>query len=211
MTVSKTKNKILKNFSPNVGALSFFPKIFFELLPRRRKAPIMLLSFKEYQKKMMYLWNLENEGVLPVWTLEEGVQTLKNQGAKITAQRIAILKRLEGRHDHPSAEMLYKELRASFPTISFATIYGTAELLAQAGLISILTIDERHVIFDPNAAPHGHFRCTKCHHVEDLSLPDDAMSSVGQGCPHQIQEVQVFFYGTCSTCLASSPERAGNA
>ena len=124
---------------------------------------------------------------------------------------LAILKRLEGRQDHPSAEMLYKELRATFPTISFATIYGTAELLAQAGLISILTIDERHVIFDPNATPHGHFRCTKCHRVEDILLPENALSSLWKDIPHRIREVQVFLYGTCPVCLASASECSGNA
>ncbi len=171
----------------------------------------MLLSFEEYQNKIVFLQTRENEGVFTVWTLEEGLQTLKAQGAKITAQRIAILKRLEGRQDHPSAEMLYKELRATFPTISFATIYGTAELLAQAGLISILTIDERHVIFDPNATPHGHFRCTKCHRVEDILLPENALSSLWKDIPHRIREVQVFLYGTCPVCLASASECSGNA
>ncbi len=146
-----------------------------------------------------------------MWTLEEGLQTLKAQGAKITAQRIAILKRLEGRKDHPSAEMLYKELRATFPTISFATIYGTAELLARAGLISILTIDDRHVIFDPNAAFHGHFKCSQCQSVEDIPLPEKGLPSFVGDRPHQVDEVQVFFYGVCSSCLTSAQERSGNA
>jgi Fur family peroxide stress response transcriptional regulator len=68
-----------------------------------------------------------------MWTVNEGISVLREKGAKITAQRIAILRQLEGRTDHPSADTLYKELSVEYPTMSVATVYSTAQLLAEAG------------------------------------------------------------------------------
>ncbi len=84
-----------------------------------------------------------------MWTIEEGIERIKNQGLKITSQRIAILKLLKDRKDHPSAEKIFREMKRSYPTISFATIYSTAQILQEAGLLQILTIDEHRVFFDP--------------------------------------------------------------
>ena len=68
-----------------------------------------------------------------MWTVSEGINVLRGRGAKITAQRIAILKQLEGRTDHPSADILYKELSVDYPTMSVATVYSTAQLLPTPG------------------------------------------------------------------------------
>ena len=85
-----------------------------------------------------------------MWTVDDGIAVLRERGAKITAQRIAILQKLEGRKDHPSAETLYRELSSEYATMSVATLYSTAQLLAEAGLIKILSIDDKRVYFDPD-------------------------------------------------------------
>ena len=82
-----------------------------------------------------------------MWTVDDGIAVLRERGAKITAQRIAILQKLEGRKDHPSAETLYRELSSEYATMSVATLYSTAQLLAEAGLIKILSIDDKNVFF----------------------------------------------------------------
>ena len=94
-----------------------------------------------------------------MWTVDDGIAVLRERGAKITAQRIAILQKLEGRKDHPSAETLYRELSSEYATMSVATLYSTAQLLAEAGLIKILSIDDKRVYFDPTTETHGHFLC----------------------------------------------------
>ncbi|KUK61782.1 MAG: Ferric uptake regulator, Fur family [Synergistales bacterium 57_84] len=90
-----------------------------------------------------------------MWTIEDGIERIRSRGLKITSQRIAILKLLKGRKDHPSAEKIFREMKKTYPTISFATIYSTAQILQDAGLLQILTIDEHRVFFDPNPHPHA--------------------------------------------------------
>lgn len=138
-----------------------------------------------------------------MWTVNEGIELLRDRGAKITAQRIAVLKSLEGRTDHPSADVLYKELIAEYPAMSVATVYSTAQLLADAGLLKILSIDDKRVYFDPTTSMHGHFLCKKCGALFDFSINEEkfyqTVSTVKNNVA-QIDHTEIFLYGLCTEC-----------
>ncbi len=128
------------------------------------------------------------------------INKLKKMGLKITPQRLAILKLLEGNTSHPSAEDIYKELKPQFPSLSLATVYNTLEVLAGGGELQEVRIksDKRH--FDPNPAPHCHFLCRVCDTIndldmwpEDLQIPCDIKGNLIQGC-------NLYLYGICSEC-----------
>lgn len=135
-----------------------------------------------------------------MWTVEDGIERIRSRGLKITSQRIAILKLLEDRKDHPSAEKIFREMKETYPTISFATIYSTAQILQDAGLLQILTIDDRRVFFDPNPAPHAHFLCTRCGALEDVPLGKETLNKIKNSVPHSLDSVQVYCYGPCRDC-----------
>lgn len=139
-----------------------------------------------------------------MWTVDDGIAVLRENGAKITSQRIAILERLHGREDHPSAETLYRELAADNASMSVATLYSTAQLLADAGLIKILSIDDKRVYFDPNTATHGHFLCRKCGKLFDIPVDENVLFRAASSQREQIAQIErteIFFYGLCSDCL----------
>jgi len=85
------------------------------------------------------------------------VERYKHTGMKLTPQRLAILTYLEGNTAHPSAEEIYAAMSERFPTMSFATVYNTLNLLVEKGLIGMQTIREGAVVFDPNVRKHHHF------------------------------------------------------
>jgi len=135
-----------------------------------------------------------------MWTVDEAIGQLKKSGAKITSQRVGILKLLEDRKDHPSAEQIYREMQRVFPTISFATIYSTAQLLEKEGLIQIITIDDKRVFFDPNPEVHGHFRCNRCGGLFDFPVSGDIIRKITAGTPHSVSGIQLYLYGLCTEC-----------
>ncbi|MDR1481117.1 MAG: transcriptional repressor [Synergistaceae bacterium] len=136
-----------------------------------------------------------------MFSVEEGIKHLQSSGAKVTSQRVAIMKSLEGRTDHPSAEQLFIELKPEYPTLSIATVYSTTQLMAQASMIRILTIDKNKVNFDPNVQPHGHFMCRKCKRIVDLPMDVSALVKHGKKFDiDSIDAVEVFLYGFCSEC-----------
>lgn len=137
-----------------------------------------------------------------MWTVEEGIDVLKESGAKITAQRIAILEQLMGRTDHPSADTLYRELLEKYPTMSVATLYSTVQRLSEAGLLKILSIDGKRVYFDPVTVSHGHFMCRKCGRLIDVPLSREIfhLTADASAIAH-IERTEVFMYGVCRDCF----------
>jgi Fur family peroxide stress response transcriptional regulator len=134
-------------------------------------------------------------------TVDKGIQYLQCAGAKITATRIAILKSLENRRDHPSADRVFMELKPSYPSLSIATVYSTASLLARGSLIRVLSIDEKKVYYDPNMEPHGHFMCRKCKRVFDVPFHFEiAAASEASGEIASVEDAEIFYYGLCVRC-----------
>ena len=54
---------------------------------------------------------------------------------KNSRQRNAILECVMRHHDHPTADIIYQELRESFPNISLGTVYRNLSLLTSLGKI----------------------------------------------------------------------------
>lgn len=131
------------------------------------------------------------------------IEFYKKLGLKITPQRLAILEYLENNREHPSAEDIYNALKDRFPSMSFATVYNTLEVLMAKGLIKELSLDSTKKRFDPMVHPHHHFICRKCGKILDVEkdfeimVPEDLKNC-------DIMEFQVVFSGFCPECKESS-------
>lgn len=134
--------------------------------------------------------------------MERIVRKYKGKGFKLTPQRIAILKFLEGNTSHPTAEDIYTEIKKKYPTVSFATVYNTVQALKERGEIMEITIDPERKHFDPNPSPHHHIICSGCGRIGDvfvdyseaLKLPEEVTREFTATGNH------IDFYGICSSC-----------
>lgn len=120
---------------------------------------------------------------------------LKRAGLKLTPQRIAIARELEGDRSHPTAQELYERLQPSFPTMSFQTVYNTLDALARNGLIRTIRLGTA-VRFDPNTTAHHHAVCDACGVV--LDLPAEAPPKKAHG--FSVRSEERTYRGTCSRC-----------
>ena len=126
----------------------------------------------------------------------------KSLGLKLTPQRLAILEFLENNTSHPSAEDIYNVLKERFPSLSFATVYNTLEILVKKSLIKELVIEKGKKRFDARVIPHHHFVCKRCGKIIDIDekyeikIPEELT-----GC--EVKEYQVVFYGYCEDCRKS--------
>ena len=76
---------------------------------------------------------------------------------KYSRQREAIRNFLCSRKDHPTAEVVYENLRKEYPKISLGTVYRNLSLLVELGeAIKFPGLDGQDH-FDGNAMPHYHF------------------------------------------------------
>ena len=124
---------------------------------------------------------------------------------KVTPQRQAIMRVLDGNRSHPCVESIFHEVHKEFPGISFATVYNTLSTFAKAGQIQELDIDPTKKRFDPCLAPHGHFYCKVCGEIFDVAFDTSPLVNASplntknvDG--HQVDTIQVNFQGVCKDC-----------
>lgn len=122
---------------------------------------------------------------------------------KYSRQRESIKNFLMERHDHPTADTVYMNMREQFPSISLGTVYRNLNLLVELGEIQKLNLNDGADRFDADTRPHYHFVCQQCQEVSDLQIPP--MESINQTaqehCSGKIDNHVTYFYGTCQHCL----------
>lgn len=126
---------------------------------------------------------------------------------KYSRQRETIKDFLSNRNDHPTADMVYINVRKSYPNISLGTVYRNLTLLADIGEIARLRVGDGADHFDADTSPHYHFICQRCGGIEDLEMVQASnMASKAMECfDGQIDGFVAYFYGKCSSCLKDSP------
>lgn len=116
-----------------------------------------------------------------------------------THQRIEIMKYLNHHKVHPTADMIFLELKDSIPTFSKTTVYNTLKLFQEKGVLSALATDEDQVRYEANLTPHGHFKCIHCGEIFDIDIPD-AFPQQKSLEGHRILEYQIMIKGICAHC-----------
>lgn len=121
---------------------------------------------------------------------------------KYSRQRESIKANLMHRTDHPTADMVYDDIRKIYPNISLGTVYRNLGLLSDLGEITRLATLAGADRYDGNTKPHSHFVCRKCGRVYDLphEIPEEIMASVQESTAHHIEACSLMFYGTCEDC-----------
>ncbi|MCQ2573769.1 MAG: transcriptional repressor [Treponema sp.] len=117
-------------------------------------------------------------------------------------QREAILKSLSNRWDHPTADMIFEEVRQDFPKVSLGTVYRNLTLLCETGDIVKIATVKGFDRFDHITSPHGHFICSECTKVIDLEADIDKLVNKQEfkNIPGIIDRTEIMVYGLCSQC-----------
>ncbi|MEE1312206.1 MAG: transcriptional repressor [Lachnospiraceae bacterium] len=124
-------------------------------------------------------------------------------GLKRSKQRDAILDYLKSTKEHPTADMVYLNVREVFPNISLGTVYRNLNLLAECGDIIKLSCDGKSERFDGNIEPHYHIMCTECGNVMDLDMePLNHINILAESAfEGTVQDHVIYFKGICKKCL----------
>ncbi|MGM0431420.1 MAG: Fur family transcriptional regulator [Spirochaetota bacterium] len=130
---------------------------------------------------------------------KEAVYVLENHGIKPSYQRIKIYEYLISKKNHPTVEMIYRELAPQIPTLSKTTVYNTLKLFYSVDVVQKVTIEENEVRFDADTTIHGHFKCLSCGSVFDFPVRKEEMS-FGLPSGFSVKEEHVYCTGYCSSC-----------
>ncbi|MEW6423126.1 MAG: Fur family transcriptional regulator [Bacillota bacterium] len=140
-------------------------------------------------------------------TLNETLSRLKEQGVKITPQRLEILKVLLGEERYYSAEEILKKVQKHYPAVSFDTVYRTLYLFKKIGLVLELNFQGgyRRFEFNHEDKHHHHLVCLKCGKSKKLSFcPTDCLARIKEEHPEFAVTSHSFeIYGYCRGCRES--------
>ena len=124
---------------------------------------------------------------------------LKDKGVKPSYQRIKIFEYLYRNKNHPTVDMIYKELVNEIPTLSKTTVYNTLKLFSGKNIILLINIEENELRFDADTTDHGHFKCTKCGNILDFDI-DLSEINTKNIAKSKIDETHLYIKGMCDTC-----------
>ena len=121
---------------------------------------------------------------------------------KHSKQRDMIKDFLMSRKDHPTADVVYMNVRQQYPNISLGTVYRNLTLLADIGEIQRLRLGDGVDHFDADTSMHYHFICNDCNSVIDLEM--DSIESINEIAAKHFDGLiaghVTHFYGSCGAC-----------
>lgn len=95
------------------------------------------------------------------------IASLRDEGFRITPQRMAIVDYLLKTEDHPSAEHIHKVIRKRYPMVSLSTVYKTLDLLKEKKLVNEMDV-EGEARFDAHTDEHINLVCMNCGKIDDI-------------------------------------------
>ncbi len=126
---------------------------------------------------------------------------LKERDIQPSFHRLKVLEYMMLHKNHPTVEIIFKDLIKDIPTLSKTTVYNTLKNFSKKGIVSELTIEENELRFDFDTSNHAHFKCQKCNTIYDIfekfniyeqNILDD----------HKVEEKHIYFKGICKNCLS---------
>ena len=119
-----------------------------------------------------------------------------------SAVRNSIYEYLCGTNEHPSAEMIYNDLKGDNPNLSLGTVYRNLKQLEELGQIIRVTNVNNHERYDANCEDHVHFVCERCGRVIDIMDADVHKAMAALNIPNgaKIKRLQIVIEGTCEDC-----------
>ena len=128
----------------------------------------------------------------------EAVRTKKIRHSDV---RDKIYEYLCGTKTHPSANMIYNDLKPSIPKLSLGTVYTNLRLFEELGQVIRVANVNGFERYDADTSEHVHLVCDECGAVIDVMDADIRKAKkacqVGQA---KIKSIHIVLHGTCEKC-----------
>ena len=137
--------------------------------------------------------------------LEELVSSLREEGLRITPQRVAILDYLLKTDDHPSAAYIHKIIKKKYPMVSLSTVYKTLDLLREKKLVNEIEVSGESR-FDAHTDAHINLVCMKCGKIDDVDEDTlmEIQSRAAKKSKYLILKGNFELIGYCNSCKSKS-------
>ena len=102
---------------------------------------------------------------------------------------------------HPSAEMIYNDLKPVLPKLSLKTVYTNLRFFEEHGKVIRVANVNGSDRYDAHCEEHVHLVCDECGAVIDIMDADIRKAKKAcQAGQAQIKSIQIVLHGTCEKC-----------
>lgn len=129
-------------------------------------------------------------------------ELLRQQGFKVTAQRLAVLRAVSAQ-PHLTAEEVVEVVRADIGAISRRAVYDVVGVLVDKGLLRRIQPAGSAARYEGRVGDnHHHLICRTCGHMVDVdcAVGDTPCLSAADPAGYEIDEAEVVYWGRCPTC-----------
>ena len=128
---------------------------------------------------------------------------LREAGLRVTSQRLAVLRALEGRDEAVTAQELHHEFRRGRGHApGLTTVYRTLSALAESGALDTFDRDGEQAFRLCGAEHHHHLLCTSCGSVQEVEAREVEtwVARVARRTGFAVTGHRADVYGVCRAC-----------
>src|SRR5262245_28693351 len=136
----------------------------------------------------------------------EETRLLRQQGHRLTPQRLLVLEVIKSRSCHITADAIHAAIVPQQPYIDIATVYRAVHWLQAVGRVASISSDGTlHYEYHPLGSHHHHLICQQCGHV--IEIPDDVFATLKMNIQQQynfnLQLDHLALPGRCTACAGA--------
>lgn len=134
-------------------------------------------------------------------------QRVRAAGLRVTRPRVAVLTAVQ-QHPHADTTSLLAAVRAEIGDVSHQAVYDVLDALTAAGLLRRIQPQGSVARYEARTGDnHHHVVCRTCGAVADVDCAVGHAPCLTASNDHGfvVDEAEVIYWGTCSTCSADQP------
>lgn len=122
---------------------------------------------------------------------------------KYSKQRELILEYVNNSCEHPTADMVYNEIKKKIPNISLGTVYRNLNQLSENKLLRRIAMPGTKDRFDKCIIEHSHMYCQNCQEIIDIdkSIIEDINLLIESKTRNKVISNNLVLVGICHDCL----------
>jgi Fur family ferric uptake transcriptional regulator len=131
---------------------------------------------------------------------------LRQRGIQVTAQRLAVLRAVEGQ-PHITADGVAEIVRTEIGAISRQSVYDALAMLTAEGLVRRIQPAGSSARFEARVGDnHHHVICRTCGRTADVNCAVGSAPclTAADDCGFEIDEAEVIYWGRCPDCASQT-------
>lgn len=129
------------------------------------------------------------------------ISQLRNQGFRVTPQRLAILEILQESDTHLTPAEIYQRAKHKLPSINEATVYRSLDFLTRQGLLLCAHMGSGRVEYE-FASAHHHLVCQRCGYAKEIThtVLESVYRKLEGLSGFKLDTSHLTFFGLCPNC-----------